>query len=453
MINFVNIFKKKFFAGASVLTALTLGSYVMGLLRDRFFAQKFGAGRLLDIYNASFVIPDLLLNIFIAGALSAAFIPVFTSLWSDGKREEADNVATTVLHSAVFTMIIVGGLAFIFMPALANIITPGFSGEEKILLVKVTRVMLLSPLLFAVSNTFGNMLVSFERFFAYGLSPILYNLGIIAGVFISQKFGIGIYGLVIGTLFGAFLHMSVRIIGLYKTGFRLKFPIDFQNIHFRHILKLMLPKMLGHPVEQLTFLAFTNIASLMAAGSIAIVSFSRNFQSVPVSVFGISFSVAIFSMLSRDAELKNHELFMKNFWDAAKAILIFTSLSAVFFLIGGKFVIRIFLGGGEFGEQEILTTGKMLALFALSIPTESMVHLLARSFYAMKDTLTPVLMSVVGLGIILVTVNMLKTSLGIFAIPISFFAGSFLEIILLFFLLRNRVKGWGTPRPSPSSPS
>ena len=178
------LFGSVFRRGATLLTVLTLASYALGLVRDMMFARFLGAGRLLDIYNAAFIVPDLLLNIFVAGALTAAFVPVFTHLMARGERREAEQLAGTMLRAAPLVMAAIGGLAVIFMPQLARAVAPGFSGSEMTLLIRMSRLMLISPLLFAFSNTLGGMLVSLERFVGYGLSPVMYNLGIIGGVFL-----------------------------------------------------------------------------------------------------------------------------------------------------------------------------------------------------------------------------------------------------------------------------
>lgn len=421
-----------------MLSITTFLSYFIGLIRDRFFARTFGLSRELDLYNASFIIPDLLLNILVSSALSAAFIPIFTSLFTKGEKEKSNELANTVLHSAVFVILIAGILAAIFMPFLARFIAPGFSETELVRLIHLSRLMLVSPILMAISSSFGAMLISYKTFLPYGLSPIFYNIGIIAGAF--TKPWLGVYGLVLGTLFGALLHLMPRLFAIMKSPFAYHFALNLKDQHFLKVIKLMIPKMIGHPIEQLTFLSFTRIATTFVAGSVTAVSFARNFQSVPVSLFGIAFSVAIFPTLCEAAGKSDHENFLKNFWKALRDILIFTIPSAIGLYFLSTLPIRILLGGGNFSDENILRTGSVLSVFALSIPTESLVHLFARSFYAFKNTIIPVLLSVVGFMVSVSFAYTQSKSLGITAIPYGFFLGSAIEVILLALLLRVKIK-------------
>lgn len=432
------LFGSVFRRGATLLTSLTLASYALGLVRDMVFARVLGAGRLLDVYNAAFIIPDVLLNIFIAGALAAAFVPVFTQLLARGERTDAEHLSATMLTAAPVAMVAIGVVAFIAMPQLADLVAPGFNDADRTLLIQLSRLLLLSPVLFALSNTLGGMLVSLERFAGYGLSPVLYNIGIIGGAFLVAP--LGPVGLVIGTLAGGALHLIARVVAVIRSGFRAHGPVSSKNPHFRQVLRLMLPRMAGQPVEQLTFFLFTNLASTLAAGSIAILSFARNFQSVPVSIFGISFATAVFAQLSRSAALSDDTLFVRTLKEAARPLLIVTVLSALFYILLGRFVVDALLGGGKFGPQEVAATASLLAWFALSIPAEAFIHLLVRAFYALKDTWTPVFISVPGLGLIYILARALMPSMGLNGLGIAYALSASLEVLILLYLLRRRIR-------------
>lgn len=440
-----NIFLKRenFAQGAAVLSVTTFLSYLTGLLRDRLFAHRFGASRALDLYNTAFIIPDLLFNVLVASALSAAFVPMFTSMLAQDKQQEANRLANTVLHSAILVILVSGLAAAVFMPALSRMIAPGFNEEEIKTLANLARLMMISPLIMAVSNTFGAMLVSFKRFLAYGVSPVFYNLGIIAGVYLIPWFGVR--GLVLGTLAGAALHMLPRLWAIKNSPFRYALKIKLKDANFIKVIKLMLPKMIGHPVEQLTFLGFARIATLLAAGSVTAVSFARNFQSVPVSLFGIAFATAVFPSLAECAAKNDQRSFMKNFRKALRDILLFTLPCAAGLYFLSDLPIRIFLGGGRFSEENILRTAGILSVFALSIPTESLVHLLARAFYALKNTYIPVLFSIANFLISVSFAYFKSKQIGIAAIPYGFFLGSLSEVVLLAMVLRFKLKNFSPP--------
>lgn len=431
---FGSVFRK----GATLLTVLTLGSYALGLVRDILFARVFGASRLLDIYNAAFIIPDLLLNIFVAGALTAAFVPIFTHLYARNEDVEAEKVATTMLVAAPIILIILAIPVFIFMPRLADIVAPGFTSADKGLLILMARLLLLSPIIFAVSNTLGNILISFERFWGYGLAPIFYNLGIIIGIPLVKVFGP--LGLILGVIIGALMHLAVRWADIAKSRIQWRFPAQWRHPEFRKILKLMIPRMAGQPIEQITFFIFTHMASTLAVGSIVVLSFARNFQSVPVSLFGISFSTAVFASLSKKAALGDRIGFLYHLRETAKALGIMTGLSAVFFFFFGEWVVRLFLGGGRFIEADVMRTGQLLAIFAFAIPAESFMHLIARSFYALKDTWTPLFITLPGLVLIAILAKLLVPFMSLTALPLSYFIVLTSEVGLLTLILLKKLR-------------
>lgn len=433
---------KKFFAvffrGAAILSSTSAVSYGLGLVRDRLLASHFGAGAELDVYNAAFIVPDLILNIFVAGALQAAFVPLYSELQKIENRKHADKFASTVLTGALLLVLIIGIPAAIFMPWLASFIAPGISGADKTLLVQLSRLLLLSPLIFAISNTLGGMLVSKKSYLAYGLSPVLYNLGIVGGIMLlAPRFGI--YGVVIGTVIGGVMHLLVRLLGIWRKKFRYKPSFDWRESHARKLIALMIPKMVGHPVEQLSFLGFTMIASTLAVGSISTLSFARNFMSVPVSLFGIAFATAVFPLLSEDVATQSFKDYKKHLVSTIQKILLFTIPSAVVLFALSKFLITFLIGSGRFGPEAIDITASLLSIFALSIPLESTIHVLARGFYAFKNTFIPVSLAILGLVIMVSTAWLLARTIGIQGLAWGYFCGSLTEVLLLGFILRNKL--------------
>ena len=258
----------------------------MGLVRDRIFARTFGAGTDLDAYNAAFVLPELLLDVLVEAGLAAPFIPIFLQLRAQDDGSEGDRFARTILTAAVGVMGAAAILMFVAAEATTSLIAPGFVGEQRDLYVSLFRVMLVTPILFAASLTLGQVLLAEQRFFWYGLAPLLYNAGIIAGtVVFSDRFGI--FGPAIGAVIGAVVHLASRFVGLRGSRFRIGLGWSGRTSPVREFVRLMLPKMASHPVEPITFLFFTSVASTLAAGSVTAISFARNFQSVPVSLVGV----------------------------------------------------------------------------------------------------------------------------------------------------------------------
>ncbi|MBN2096809.1 hypothetical protein JW752_05470 [Candidatus Peregrinibacteria bacterium] len=413
---------------------LTAGlSYGMGMLRDRIFAQTFGLSRTLDIYNAAFVIPDMMLGVLVGTALSAAFVPIFTKLY-DEKKSLGYAYAHQMITWGVTLIVTIGIVVAIFLPSFAHLLVPGFEGEDLKQYILLTRVMLLSPILFTLSNSYGRILISVKEFFWWGLSPALYNLGIIIGVlFLVPRFGM--LGLVLGTLFGVLLHLANRFAPLKrkKYGFRNKIDFTFSS-EMGETVKLMLPKIFQYSMWFILLMVFTNVASKLPEGSIAAYNYARNFQSLPVSLLGIAISMAMYPVLSHDAGKGNYKKFRNDFKRNRFKLIVYTVLAAIALGILSRFVVSLLLGGGAFGANDIHLVSMTLILYCFTIPLESLMHCYHRAFYSLRNTITP---SVIHVGIIFLVigaVTWLAPVIGVYAIPVSFACGTFVQIVLLAIL-------------------
>jgi putative peptidoglycan lipid II flippase len=424
-------------AGGAVLSVLLFGSYVMGLLRDRLFARTYGAGAELDAYNAAFILPELALDVLVASGLAAPFIPIFLQL-----RREADEPANrfgqSIFTGALGVMTLTAALLFILAPQTTAVIAPGFSGEQRDTYVTLFRVMLLTPILFAASLTLGEVLLAERRFLAYGSAPLLYNLGIIVGT-VALSGAFGIFGAAFGAVLGAALHLGVRLWGLRGSTFRVRLWFrDSPSV--RSFLRLMLPKMASHPVEPMTFLFFTAVATGLGAGSVSAVSFARNFQSVPVTVIGVALALAAFPALSASWAAGDRSGFVRGLLRDCITIAVLTTLAGLALFVLAELLIRIFLGGGAFDQADVTLTAGTLAAFALSVPFESLTHLLSRAIYATRHTVLQVLSSLAGFAVTLAATLQLTDALGVAAIPIGFAIGSAVKLVLLAGSLAFRLR-------------
>ena len=444
---------------AVILAILTLGAYVMGLVRDRVFTHTFGLGPELDAYNAAFVLPELALDVLVAGGLVAPFVPLFTGLRvgrKPGTEPGVDDEATgygedaaaafgrTILTLAVLVMAIAAAILFVFASQTVELIAPGFQGSQRELYTNLFRIMCVTPVIFAASIVLGEILVAERRFVAYGLAPLFYNGGIVAGTLLLAD-RIGIYGAAIGAVAGALLHLGIRLVGIRRSSFRVRPSLAIRTPAVGSFIRLMIPKMASHPIEPLTFLYFTAIASNLEPGSIASVSLARNFQSVAVSLIGAAFSIAAFPALSAAAAaLGDRRGFSRLFGRTFATILGLTLVAALgVFLVGG-FVIRLFLGGGAFDDDAIDRTTALLLVFAISIPLESLTHLLSRAIYATRNTLVPSAASVTGFVATVISADALLPSLAVAAIPASFAIGMAVKVTILGIALVPRIRGIGT---------
>jgi putative peptidoglycan lipid II flippase len=434
----MNVFLRWLPTGSIILSITTFSSYGVGLLRDRVLAQTFGAGRELDAYTAAFLLPDFLFNFLIAAGIAAAVVPIVTDLLAVHKKHVLEYL-NSVIVAGIGVMGIVAVLLIIFAGTISTLVVPGFVPEDQALVADLLRILALSPLFFSISNALGAYLIVKRRYLFYGLSPIFYNFGIIFGaLFLTPYFGIA--GVAYGTLLGALLHLGTRLLDAFKNDFRFQTSLAFRTSEFKTTIRLMIPKMFGHPVEMATFWGFTIFASALTPGSVAIMSFARNFQSVPVSLIGITLATTTFPLLASALTNKNYLEFShtlkKSFW----LILGGSLAAALFIFLIREPLIALVFGGGAFTEANIKTTALTLGFFTLSIPTESLSHLLVRAFYATKNTLTPVLIGLASFGVTIGCAWTLTPALGIIALPLAFFCGSFVKLFLLLLVFPSFLK-------------
>jgi putative peptidoglycan lipid II flippase len=434
--------------GAVLLAVLTFGGYAMGLVRDRIFARTFGAGTELDAYNAAFVLPELALDVLVAGGLTAPFVPIFLGLRAgDGDDRAAHEFGQTVLTLAVIVMAVASAILFALAPFTVSVIAPGFqSTADRDLYTGLFRVMCVTPVIFAASIALGEVLVADRRFLFYGLAPLLYNGGIVAGSVLFAG-SLGIYGAALGAVIGALLHLGIRVAGIRRTQFSIRVRLAVRTAALREFIRLMLPKMASHPVDPLTFLYFTAVATRFGPGNVSAVSFARNFQSVPVSLIGVSIAVAAFPILSAAAASGDRPAFVRVLTTNLATTAVLTGGAAIGLFVLSRVVISAFLGGGAFDSEDVALTAGLLAAFAISIPLESLTQLLARAFYATHNTVIPVLASVGGLVVIVVAGEALAPVIGVTSIPIAFTAGSLTKVAVLGLLVRSRVRRIGVNPP------
>lgn len=427
-------------AAAVIISLAGIASRLLGLLRDRILASQFGAGDILDAYYAAFRIPDLVYNLLILGALSAAFIPVFTKLVSHDKEEQAWKMASGVLIIQMVVMIAVSLVLVIIAPWLMHVITPGFSDGKMDLVVSLTRIMFLSPILLGISGIFGGMLVSFKKFLIYSLAPITYNIGIIIGALWFVK-PLGPIGLAWGVVLGAFLHMLIQYPAVKTSGFKLipQFLAPFQDKNVREVLTLMVPRTLSIAISQINFLVITIVASTLAAGSLAVFNLANNIQSAPLGLFGVSFAIAVFPTLSALSAKDANEQFIKLFSKTLRQILFFVIPISALILVLRAQIVRVLLGSGKFDWDDTRMTLNTLGFLAISLFAQSLIPLLTRSFYAIHNTKIPFYIALVSEAVNIIAVIVLVKPFNVIGLAIAFSLANIVNMTLLIIFLRRKL--------------
>ncbi|MCK5022024.1 MAG: hypothetical protein KAR54_02145 [Candidatus Pacebacteria bacterium] len=455
--NFFNLLHKDIdglHKAAYILGISSFLSLLLALLRDRLLAHSFGAGEILDIYYASFRIPDF---IFISVA-SMVSISVLIPFLAKEKNEQDSKEFMNEIFSFFFLVIMsVSLLIFFVTPKLTPLIFKGFSVESLEKVILLTRIMLLSPILLGFSNFFTSIIQVQKKFFVYALSPILYNLGIIMGIIAFYPLW-GIKGLAFGVILGALLHLLIQFPSIYKLGFipRPDFVFHFHKI--KKIIALSLPRTLALSSGSLVILILISMASLMKEGSITIFNFALGLQMVPLNIIGISYSIASFSTLSKFT-IHQKEDFLKQITITARYIIFWTIIVSVFFIVLRDQIVKIVLGSGKFGLEDIRLTAACIAIFAISMTAQSLILFFTRGYYAMGITKRPVIINIMSSASIVIFVLLFKKlfvinsffqenlggilnvnnidNLNILILPLSYSLGMIINISLLLFLFKK----------------
>lgn len=427
--------------GALILSTLTFAFFVMGIVRNRIFANTYGVGPELDAYNAAFRIPEIALDVLVAAGLTAPFVPIFSSLRRDDERA-ANDFGRTVLTAAVGVITLASIAIFLAAPWLATQVGAGFDASTRELYVTLVRINVLAQVLFAASICLGEILVAHRRFLFYALAPVMYTGGIIVGTVVGAE-RYGIVATAWGAVGGAAAHLTIRFLGTLRTSFRVRPALGIRTPAFREFVRLMLPRMVSHPIEPAIFTYFTVLASTIAVGGVSAVNFALDYQVVPVSLIGVTFSLAVFPTLSAAYADRDRAAFTAILRRNVATIGGLTLFAAVVLFVGSGVLVEVLLGGGAFGPAAVAQTSAIVAAFALSVPFDALAYPLSRGLYATHDTIRQVIASFAGFGTILAVSTALAPAVGLLAVPLGYAAGVALKDALLLAFLLPRVRAIG----------
>ena len=419
-----------------MITFFTIISKILGLLRDRLLASYFGAGSLLDSYYAAFKLPDLIFNTLVLGALASAFIPVFTRVWCQDKII-AVKLANSIFNYLIAAIICLSSILYFTAPWLIPIITPGFNQPTMAQTINFTRIMLLSIVFFTASNVIGGILNSLKKFFSFSLAPVFYNLGIILGIVILYPI-FGPAGLSWGVVFGSILHFLIQLPEAICSGWRYHW-IWHISPDVKKIFKLMIPRTVGLIAGQINQMVITAIASTLAIGSIAVFNLANNLQSLPTSILGVSLAIAIFPVFSEALARHDHDHFVQTFsLNFRRLIFLIVPISVLILLLRAQ-LVRIILGFGNFDWQDTYYTAQTLGWFSISLFAQCLTPMLARSFYALEDTKTPVYISITVIAINIVGSIFFSRAMGVEGLALAYSLAAIINMLMLLFFLRIKV--------------
>lgn len=383
---------------AFVLGLSAVASQILALIRDKIFAYTFGTGRELDIYYAAFKIPDFLFVTIASLVSMTVLIPYFTREYNRDKAEA--RIFLDSIFTVFFWMLIISALiTFFLIPKLSHYVAPGFNATDRLLFIKLSRVLLLSPLFLGLSGHIASIVQSFKKFLVYALSPLLYNIGIIFGTLVLfPRFGL--VGLAIGVIIGSIFHFAIQWPTVVATGYAPRLIRKVNWLKVREVLLVSVPRTLTLGSAQLAAIFLTRFASLLTVGSIAVYTFSFNLQSVPLSIIGVSFSMAAFPTLTALFAGGKRESFTRELSGAAIQIIFWSLPATALFIVLRAQIVRTILGAGQFDWTSTRLVAAALAIFSISLVAQGLVFLFVRGYYATGRTKAPLYSNIVSAVII-----------------------------------------------------
>lgn len=392
--------KKILLTGAMLLAVSSLVSRILGLFRDKIFAYQFGAlqaGSIfdLDAYYAAFRLPDFMFQLLIMGTVASAFVPIFSEYFHTNKKEQAWKFLDTCITCLMTLMLALGGVIFIFAPWILPFLVPGFSGEKLELTVHLTRIMLVSPMIFCLSSLFQSVENAAKKYLFFALAPILYNLAIIISTLLFAP-TYGVIAIAYGVVAGSILHALIQWPAVKQLGHNFHLRFDWKGKDFQQFIKLATPRIFGIGITQFNILVDTIIASTLVTGSITAFSYATNLQSLPLGLVGVSISIVAFGIFSEQVAKKDHIGMAQTLREKLENISVYIIPATAGLILLRQEIIEVILKGGKFTNDDVQLTASLLGVLSLALLAQSLIPLFARFFYAKKNTYTPVGISLIG---------------------------------------------------------
>ncbi len=434
---------------AGAVSTAVMCSRVLGLIREQVFAGLFGAGNAYDAFVVAFRIPNLLRDLFGEGALSAAFVTVFTEYDTKKGKEETWKLASNILIFLAIVLSLITLAGIYFSEPLVHFYSDGFEEVEgKIALTAtLTRIMFPFLIIIAISAVVMGVLNTKKKFFIPALSSSFFNLGSIIGgtslAFIFPEFDQpAIAGMAWGTLIGGSLQLLMQLPTLKRTGFRFYPSLNLKDPGLRRILLLMLPATIGLSATQFNIFINTRFASSCVEGSVSWLNYAFRLVQLPIGVFGVAFSIAAMPVLAKLAAQKDILGLKQTFSSSLIMVCSLTIPASAGLIILSDSIIGLIFERGAFTNLDTLRTAEALSFYALGLFAYSAVKIMVPVFFAIGDTKYPVIGSflavVANICIILLTIDSFQHK----AIALSTSCSMVLNFLFLGAVLHRKLEGY-----------
>ncbi len=432
---------------AVLLASSSLLSALLGFLRDRLLNTYYydTLPNYADAYTVAFIIPDFMFFVLVSGALSVTFIPVFNDRLQSGNKESAWRLSTSLVNLlAVVTLVASIAIIIFADPLVRYVVGPGLDEVGRGLAVSMMRVIAINPFLFAIASVFASIQQAIGRFTFFALSPVIYNIGIIIGLLFFtgginiggvQVFEGGIMGVALGVVLGSIMQLVVSSIGLIGLGFDYRFKIFWKNHGFRQVLRLLPARSLDQGIDYFNGIVETNLASRMVYGTVRAYNQATTLHMMPVTLIGVAISTAAFPQMTERLSQGRPDLFRNELLSVIRVIIwLALPIAAIVFLAQDYLVNFLFTKGAPV----VATT---LGILSIAIVFRSVYHIASRSFYAQKDTRTPLYISIftISLNVALAIYFTMALNMGIFGLAWAQSIVAATEVGILFFIMSRRI--------------
>jgi putative peptidoglycan lipid II flippase len=429
------------FRAALIVMVFFVLSRFTGILREVILSDRFGTSAAYDAYLAAFRVPDLLFQVVAGGALGSAFLPVFSGFWTKDEKADAWLLFSRVLNLVTLALVMLAGLATIFSPWIVrNILAPGFSPEQQTLTATLMRGMLLGTVIFGASGLVMGALNATQHFVAPAAAPVLYNLAIIlAAYFLAPVYGI--YGLVAGVVAGSLAHLLVQLPVLMHKGARYQFSMSWHDPAVRTVMKLMGPRVLGLFFVQMHFLVNTILASGLVAGSLSALNYAFMLMLLPQGIIAQAIATAAFPTFAAQFAAGQFDALRRTFSQTLRTVIFLSLPAAAMLYVLDRATIGALFEHGEFNTRSTDLVVFALQFYLLGLLAHSALEIIVRAFYAVQNTIIPV---VVGIGAMILNIALslvLVRPLSFGGLALANSTATTLEMILLLWLLRRRLGG------------
>ena len=434
--------QESIFSAAVIIALTTSLSSILGLVKVRLINTYFTS----DVSGLFFIadqIPSFILNILVVGAMSSSFLPVFASYIEKKKESEAWQMASILMTYSLIGLTIIFLIIFFFPTQILSIFpfSKNISIDQMNTLVWLLRVMIVPQIFLMIGSFFTSILQSYKKFLIPSLSLVLYNVGVIVFmVLFHDRFQF--FSPAIGMGFGAFLSLIFQVPFIKKTGFKFTFKIDLYNKSVQQVYKLFAPRTIGLVANQInTFLQISIFASFVSIASVTPFTNANQLQTFPVIFLGVALAQAAFPTLAGFVSAGNTKAF-KETLSTTILQLCFLAFPIAIIMIGLRIpLVRLVFGGEKFFWIDTLTAAYTLSFFALSIPIQSLLQLLSRSFYSLHDTWTPVKYNILSIlvSVILSYYFIFIEGYGVWSLALAFSIANLLDFIFQILAMRERL--------------